>query len=102
MGSPLVGRDRELAALRRWLADLDSRTGRVVLVTGEPGIGKTRLASELMGVALGDGRRVAWGRAAEEAEAPPLWPWTQILQGLGPRSTRHPPLVTWLLPKTVS
>jgi DNA-binding CsgD family transcriptional regulator/RecA/RadA recombinase len=79
---PLVGRDRKLAALRRWLEELDDRAGRLVLVAGEPGIGKTRLVTELVALALADGRRVALGRAAEEPGAPPLWPWHEILRGL--------------------
>jgi hypothetical protein len=80
---PLVSRERELTELRRWLAELDQGTGRLVLVTGEPGIRKTRLAREFVALALADGRRVAWGRAAEDAGAPPLWPWREVLRGLG-------------------
>jgi predicted ATPase len=81
--APLIGRGPELTALRQWLEELDDRRGRVVLVTGEPGIGKTRLARELVALALAHGRSVAWGRAMEEADAPPLWPWQEIVRSLG-------------------
>src|SRR5262249_22940221 len=45
--SPVVGRNRELAALRATLSDLAAGRGRVLLLTGAPGIGKTRLLTEL-------------------------------------------------------
>jgi len=45
----LAGRDRELGVLRRWLAEARAGHGRLVVLTGPPGIGKTRLAEELAG-----------------------------------------------------
>lgn len=53
-----------------------------MVLTGEPGIGKTRLSQELAGIALAAGLRVAWGRCAEGAGAPPLWPWREVLRSL--------------------
>lgn len=79
----LVGRGRELAMLRSALADAADGTGRLVLLVGEPGIGKTRLAQELAGHALAAGHAVAWGRCVEADGAPPYWPWLQILRTLG-------------------
>ncbi|WP_312877519.1 ATP-binding protein [Lentzea indica] len=73
----VVGRGRELAAVRSWLA---AETGRLVLCAGEPGIGKTRLAQELAGHALALGREVVWGHCVETAGAPAFWPWRQILK----------------------
>src|SRR4029079_3036476 len=55
----------------------------LVLVTGEPGIGKTRLISELAHAAAERGARVATGRCWEEGGAPPYWPWVQIVRALG-------------------
>src|SRR5262245_28473095 len=46
-----VGRERELAQLEAALHDACAGQGRLVLVSGEPGIGKTRLTSELARVA---------------------------------------------------
>jgi DNA-binding CsgD family transcriptional regulator len=79
----LAGRDRELAALRGWRAEALAGGGRLVVLTGPPGIGKTRLAEELAGGARRAGQRVLWGRAVEERGAPPLWPWRRILNAVG-------------------
>jgi tetratricopeptide (TPR) repeat protein len=78
----LVGREAQLAAFEATLAGVSAGRGRVVLVTGEPGIGKTRLAEEVARRAAGGGAGVAWGRCAEEPGAPPFWPWVQVLRGL--------------------
>ena len=75
----LTGRTRELTQLRRWLTDALAGHGRLVVLTGPPGIGKTRLAEELAEGARGNGTRVLWGRALQERGAPPLWPWRTIL-----------------------
>ena len=45
--SAFVGRERELAELRTGLDDASAGHGRVFLLSGEPGIGKTRLAEEI-------------------------------------------------------
>jgi predicted ATPase len=79
----LAGRDLELAALRRCLAEALAGRGRLVVLTGPPGIGKTRLAEELADSARRAGKRVLWGRAVEEQGAPPLWPWRRILAAVG-------------------
>ncbi len=46
----------------------------VVLVSGDAGVGKTRLVSELATIAEGEGATVLTGRAIDIAEAPPFWP----------------------------
>jgi AAA ATPase domain len=58
------------------------------VLTGPPGIGKTRLAEELADGARRAGQRVLWGRAVEERGAPPLWPWRRILDAAGGASER--------------
>ena len=50
----------------------------VVMLVGEPGIGKTRTAQELETYARMRGAQVLWGRAHESAGAPPYWPWVQV------------------------
>ena len=83
MADRMVGRQRELDALRAWVGAARDGVGRLVLCAGEPGIGKTRLAQELAGVALAGGTAVAWGRCVEAEGAPAFWPWRQVLRSLG-------------------
>ena len=78
----IIGRRRELDALRTWLDDARNGAGRLVLCAGEPGIGKTRLAQELAGAALAGGTAVAWGRCVEADGAPAYAPWRQVLRSL--------------------
>lgn len=80
-GQPLIGRDGELAAVARVLDDVRQRAGRLVLVTGPSGIGKTRLAEAAVEQAQQRGLRVARGYAVADAGAPPLWPWQRVLRG---------------------
>ncbi len=78
-----VGRDDALARL--WSAFERARGGQagVVLVAGEPGIGKTRIVEELGAAARAAGARVVTGWCHEGEGAPPFWPWTQVLRALG-------------------
>jgi DNA-binding SARP family transcriptional activator len=75
-----VGRERELGALLAALGDALSVGGRLVVVGGEPGIGKSRLAEELARCAGAGGAEIHWGRCWEEEGAPPYWPWVQVLR----------------------
>ena len=74
--SPFIGRVRELAQLRQALDRARAGTGSVVLVTGEPGIGKTRLVEEAVGGHTGP---LAWGRCAAQDVAPAFRPWIDVL-----------------------
>ena len=76
----LVGREEERAGLWAALDNAISGQGRLVLLAGEPGIGKTRLAEDLASHATGLGVPVLWGRCYEEEGAPPYWPWIQPLR----------------------
>lgn len=75
-----VGREREFAELVRALDDAEAGRGRLVMLVGEPGIGKSRLADELIESARGRGARVAVGRCWEAGGAPAYWPWVQSLR----------------------
>ena len=57
-----------------------------MLVTGDPGIGKTELARVFARRARGDGALVLWGGAWEDGGAPTFWPWAQILRNYGGRA----------------
>jgi predicted ATPase len=57
--------------------------GALVLLTGEPGIGKSRLAEHLADLATAEGAKVVWGRCWEAGGAPAYWPWIQVFRALG-------------------
>jgi predicted ATPase len=80
---PFVGRMQELHELRSGLEEASSGHGSLVLVTGEPGIGKTRLMQEFAGMASASGWHVLVGRCWEEGGAPPYWPWIQVVRAAG-------------------
>ena len=66
----LVGREHELRELTAALDAAVTGNGRIVMLAGEPGIGKTRLAEELSALAGGSERaQVLWGRCPEERGA---------------------------------
>lgn len=76
--SPLVGRERELAVLeRRWSES--SGALRMVTITGDPGIGKTRLAAEFATRCGRDDARVRFGRNDQSA-AGTCQPFAEILR----------------------
>ena len=79
---PFVGRERELSELIASLDDACAGRGRLVLLVGEPGIGKSRLAEELIEQARARGVRALIGRCWEAGGAPAYWPWTQALSAL--------------------
>jgi DNA-binding CsgD family transcriptional regulator/tetratricopeptide (TPR) repeat protein len=61
--------------------------GGVLLVSGEPGVGKTWLAGWAAGVASAAGMRRGWGWASEDEGSPPYWPFRQAMggvDGIGP------------------
>jgi len=75
-----VGRDEEVAKLRNAADSALSGKGRVALLVGEPGIGKTRTTEELGTYASMRGAQVLWGRCYEGEGAPTYWPWVQIVR----------------------
>ncbi len=79
-GQIFIGRHQELDQLQAALDEALSGRGQVVMLAGEPGIGKTRIAQELAGVADRRGARVLWGWCYEREGAPPYWPWLQCIR----------------------
>jgi DNA-binding SARP family transcriptional activator len=75
-----VGRGPELAELEGGLEGAFAGRGRLFLLAGEPGIGKSRLAEELARSARARGARVLVGRCWEAGGAPAYWPWLQSLR----------------------
>lgn len=90
----------------RHAADLDAAvalaaTGQTTFaaVTGEAGIGRTRVLTELAVRAEAAGFRVGWGRCSQDEDAPPLHPWQRLLADLGlpdvPEPTKADPFDRW-------
>jgi DNA-binding SARP family transcriptional activator len=77
-----VGREAELEMLRSGLDASFGGHGSLVLLVGEPGIGKSRLTEEIAHEARARGARVVVGRAWEAGGAPAYWPWVQSLRAL--------------------
>jgi len=118
--SPLIGRERELQTLLQVMHTIEGNTatqqvglregsstihtlpasspthpGRIhfLLLKGEPGIGKTRLAEELSLAAYSDGWTVAWSRSYEQESSIPYHPWTELLRTLFQSSSTFTDLV---------
>lgn len=77
---PIIGRRPELAALAQSLKQLEARGSPIVALTGEPGIGKTRLLDELCARADHNGHLVLCGRAAEMEQD---LPFAVVVDALG-------------------
>lgn len=84
-----AGRDAELSTLRATYDEALGGQGRVCLLLGEPGIGKTRLAEEFAGSA--SDAVVTWGACWDGGGAPPFLPWRAALRGLGVAAALDPP-----------
>ena len=69
-----------MAELTAALDEALSGRGRLILLVGESGVGKTRTAEELASVARHRGAKVLWGRCPEERGAKPYWPWIQAIR----------------------
>jgi class 3 adenylate cyclase len=79
-GGVYVGRETEMERMRAAVDGAIEGQGRLLLVVGEPGIGKTRAAEELATYATVRGARVHWGRCREDEGAPAYWPWVQAMR----------------------
>lgn len=78
--APFVGRDRELSALLQRLAAAERGHGGVVLISGEPGVGKSRLLAEVAGRVRAEGWSVLGGRAYDVEGMPPYLPFVELLR----------------------
>src|ERR1700759_578098 len=78
----MIGRDTELAAVEAALRAATAGHGGCVLITGEPGIGKSRLALETVRRARARGVRVVTGRAVPQSATAPYRPLTDALMQL--------------------
>jgi eukaryotic-like serine/threonine-protein kinase len=79
-GEVFVGREKELDSLRFTVSEAFSSRRQIVLLVGEPGIGKTRLAEEIAIYAGLRGAQVLRGRSDDWEGAPAFWPWVQVVR----------------------
>ena len=79
-GGVFVGREAQMDELRAGLEDALSGRGRLMMLVGEPGIGKTRTADEFATYARLRNAQVLWGRCYEGEGAPVYWPWVQLVR----------------------
>jgi predicted ATPase/class 3 adenylate cyclase/tRNA A-37 threonylcarbamoyl transferase component Bud32 len=79
-GGVFVGREKEMDELRAGLEDALSGRGRLLMLVGEPGIGKTRTSEEFATYARLRSVQVLWGRCYEGEGAPVYWPWVQAIR----------------------
>lgn len=77
-----VGREALLEELDRAWQQSAAGHGQIAVLQGDAGIGKTRLAHELLARASAQGALVATGRCPGAAGVPAFWPWIQVLRQL--------------------
>ncbi len=75
-----LGREAETQELRATVDGAIAGRGRIAMVVGEQGIGKTRLAGEIETYSELRGAVVLWGRCTESEGAPSYWPWIQAIR----------------------
>ncbi|WP_239591531.1 ATP-binding protein [Mycolicibacterium tusciae] len=75
----LVGRVHELAAVHETVDAVVRHGPGLVLLEGEPGVGKTTLLEESAAIANRAGAVVAWGNCPPSAGTPAMWPWVQAI-----------------------
>ena len=92
----LIGRERELIELRTIWRDVGaSLSGAVVVMRGEAGIGKTRLATELAHHVVAGGARATIGATLDLGSPAPLGVWAELLAELLPTMDAPPPDAAW-------
>ncbi|GAB3954696.1 hypothetical protein GCM10027614_62210 [Micromonospora vulcania] len=82
LGDAIIGRDHPAGLLRAELDRAATSHGGLVLVTGEPGIGKTTLVTAAAREARRRGALVLGAACWDSDSAPGYWPWVQVLRGL--------------------
>jgi DNA-binding SARP family transcriptional activator len=96
VGTPFVGRQRELDEMLGVYAQA-ADDAQFVVLEGDPGIGKTRLAGEFAAAAAGRGSLTVWARANELGAKQALWPWLEALRAVIPSVDEAPAVLDGLL-----
>jgi DNA-binding SARP family transcriptional activator len=79
---PLIGRGDEVTRASSAVTAASAGSTGLVIIEGDPGVGKTSLLEEVAAIAAGTGVRTAWGRCLEGGDAPAMWPWAEVLSAL--------------------
>jgi class 3 adenylate cyclase/tetratricopeptide (TPR) repeat protein len=79
--TPFVGREGEMSRIKGKLGEARSGRGALVMLVGEPGIGKSRMIEEFIEHARGDGAAVLFGACFEGEWVPPYAPFAEALDG---------------------
>lgn len=94
-GEPFVGRARVMERMGELLRSAEAGRGRLCMLVGEAGIGKTRTSEMLLAQAAARGCSVWTGRCYEGDGSPAFWPWIQILRSCA-REESPEQLQAWL------
>ncbi|WP_203949894.1 BTAD domain-containing putative transcriptional regulator, partial [Planotetraspora thailandica] len=78
----LIGRTDELTKLRLAMEPAFTGGTGLVVLEGEPGVGKTHVLKELAAEADQRDATVIWGHCLEGEGAPSMWPWVQVVGGV--------------------
>jgi hypothetical protein len=78
---PLIGREEECRAITAAMAE-EHANGLVI--TGPPGVGRTRLAREALEIAAAQGRRTRWAKGSKAAALVPLGALAHLLPPMDP------------------
>jgi|GEM_PF-3151529 len=79
LGTTLVNREKEMELIMKALANAQQGKGRTIIISGETGIGKTRLLEELRERCMAENIRVYWGSGIDE-NAMPYHPYLNLIQ----------------------
>jgi class 3 adenylate cyclase/tetratricopeptide (TPR) repeat protein len=94
----LVGREEELRQILTSVSDVASGKGRLLLLAGEPGVGKTRLAQEATLLAQNYGFLLTVGRCYEQQQSAPFYPFRDalvMLYAVAPAAVRNGAAQRW-------
>ena len=100
---PFIGRHANILQLDGALAEVEQGVGRLVLISGEAGIGKSRMLDELASHAVARSFRTWRGLAYAGGAAPAYWPWVEIVRAAltEPEPRRHLPSDSWAIASLV-